>query len=295
MATSRQFALLRVLAAAAWADGRVDREEANRIKERMLRAQLSPDQVREIDVLLSAPVSYARCEELARDLLGLLPGRAERDEILGEIEEFLRSDGALSDEEAQVLDSLRGVMEAMTTVDGLLNRMTGVFRRVFGGRPPGAPPGDLSEFLKNAVLHRVDDLSMGTWRQRIDAETLNRHTLFGAVLGRVAQTEGGISPEESAGIRAILAGRLGLEPPLLDWVARAVEESAGAQLDRQGLLSEFNRIADHDERMRLLDAAFAVAAADGDVSAAELEELRLVANYLWLTPRDFHAVRAGWA
>jgi tellurite resistance protein len=53
-------------------------------------------------------------------------------------------------------------------------------------------------------------------------------------------------------------------------------------------------VSDSEERKGLLDAAFAVAAADGAVGPAELEELRLVSNFLWLDPRDFHAVRARW-
>jgi uncharacterized tellurite resistance protein B-like protein len=66
-------------------------------------------------------------------------------------------------------------------------------------------------------------------------------------------------------------------------------------MDRQGLLSEFNRIAEMDARMELLDASFAVAAVDGTVSGTELEELRLLANFLWIDPRDFNAVRQRWA
>jgi uncharacterized tellurite resistance protein B-like protein len=294
MASKRQLALLKVLAAAAWADGRLDHEEVNRLKELMLRFSPTSPELGEIEALLAAPVSYARCEELTRDLLGMLPGKGERDEVLREIEILLAADGTVSPEETELLESLRGVMDAMTSMDAVLTRMSGVLRRVFGGRKPGTPPGDLAVYLKNTVLQRVDDLSGGAWRESLDPETLNRYTLFGAVLGRVAQAEGGLSAPERDRIRDLLAQRCALRPPLLDWTVRAVEEAAGAQLDRQALLSEFNRVAEHDERLKLLDAAFAVAAADGEVSGPELEELRLVSNYLWLTPREFHQIRSGW-
>lgn len=293
-ATRRQIALLKVLAAAAWADGKLDPEEVNRVKERMLRVPLAPEELGEITALLETPVSYARCEELTRDLLGLVSGKGERDAILAEIEGLLRVDGELSPEEAEVLDSLRGVLDAMTAVDSVLLRMGSVFRRVFGGRRSGALPGELSAYVKNAVLHRLHDLSGGTWRESIDPQTLNRYTLFGAVLGRVAGVEGGITEAELARIRGILSGRFLLEPPLLEWTVQAVAEASAAQLDRQGLLAEYNRIAEHEARMELLDAAFAVASADGTVSPGELEELRLISNYLWLDPREFHAVRSRW-
>ena len=68
----QRVALLKVLAAAAWADGRLDPEEVNRIKELMLRYGLEDDRIREIDEILQAPVSYTRCEEFTRELMGML-------------------------------------------------------------------------------------------------------------------------------------------------------------------------------------------------------------------------------
>ena len=295
MATERQIALLKVLAAAAWADGHLDREEVNRIKDRMLAFSPSPEELREVEALLAAPVSYARCEELTRDLLSMLQSKADRLSVLREIESVLAADGVISNEEREVLESLRGVMDAMSQVDQVLVRMSGVFRKVFGGRKPGAPPGDLTVYLKNSALQRLDDMSRGAWRETIEAEALNHHMLFGAVLGAVAAAEGGISEQEITRIRSILEGRLGWAPPLLDWAVQSVRDASTGQLDRQGLLSEFNRVADADERKELLDAAFAVAAADGEVSGPELEELRLISNYLWLSPREFNQVRQRWA
>jgi uncharacterized tellurite resistance protein B-like protein len=290
----RNVALVKVLAAAAWADGKLETEEINRLKELMLAHDMSPREMGEVQVLLDAPVSYARCEELTRDLLGMLASPAERDAVLHEVETLLRADGTFTGDEEEVLAGLRGIMDAMTSVDGFMNRITGVFRRAFARRDEAASPGELTEYLKNTVLHRLDDLSGRAWRAEFDAATLNRFTLFGAVLGRVAQAEDGISGDELARVREILRTRFGIEPPLLSFVAQAVEESASAHVDRQGLLSEFNRVSDSEGRKELLDAAFAVAAADGTVGKGELEELRLISNFLWIDPRDYNAVRLRW-
>ena len=291
----RNVALLKVLAAAAWADGRLDPEEINRIKELMLAYDLGPQDMREIEALLEAPVSYSRCEDLTRSLLTMLGTKSEREEVLSEVEKIFSSDGEVSQEEQEVLAGLKGVMDAMSSVDHFMSKITAVFKRTLFRRDPAAPAGELSEYLKNAVLQRFDDLSGGTWKNEIDAQTLNRHTLFGAVLGRVADVEDGISEEELAAIREILARRFNLEPPLLDWVVQAVNEAASAQMDRQGLLSEFNRVSDSDSRKELLDGAFAVAAADGVVSQTELQELRLISNFLWIDPRVFNTIRLRWS
>jgi uncharacterized tellurite resistance protein B-like protein len=225
--------------------------------------------------------------------MGKLVTRTERAEALAQVEAILKADGEFTEAEREVLAGLQGVMDAMTSVDHFIGRISGVFRRMFAARDMGSP-GQLTEYVKNTVLQRLHDVSGGDWQREIDAPTLNRYTLFGAVLGRVADVEDGISPEELTATRRILQDRFGIEPPLLDWVTQAVEEAGSAQLDRQGLLSEFNRISDSSERKELLDAAFAVAAADGEVSRSELEELRLISNFLWLDPRDFHQIRQRW-
>jgi len=290
----QQIALLKVLAAASWADGRLDNEEVNRIKELMLAYDLQAEDVHEVEALLEAPVSYARCEELTRDLLGMLSTKGEREAVLDEVERIFRADGRIDPEEREVLEGLKGIMEAMNSVDHFMGRITGVFRRVFAARAPGGSPGELTEYLKNTVLQRLDDVSQGGWRTQVEPGNLNRYTLFGAVLGRVADVEDGISDEELAKVRAILADRFGLQPPLLDWTVQAVREASSARMDRQALLSEYNRIADMAQRKALLDAAFAVAAADGTVGKAELEELRLISNFLWIDPRDFADIRRPW-
>lgn len=289
----RQTALLKVLAAAAWADGRLDPEEINRIKELMLSYGLDEAQCSDVESLLETPVSYDRCEVLTRELLTKLTTDAERREAIDEVEAIFRADGVVDESEREVLENLRGIMESLSAVDTFMTRISGTFRRVFARRS-GAGSAALDAYPKNLVLRRVDDLTGGAWRGKIGAAELNRCTLFGAVLGKVADTEDGIAPAETARIRHRLGKAFSLEASLLDPVMRAVEEVSDADMDRQALLSEFNRTADMPERRELLDAAFDVAAGDGEIGPEELRELRLIANFLWIDPRDFNATRRRW-
>lgn len=287
----RQVAVLKVLAAAAWADGHLDNEEINTIKELMIRYGLNPQEISEVTALMDHPVSYSRCEELMRDLVGLLGSDSDRHEVMDQLRELFASDGHVSDEEKEVLDGLEGVLKSMSFADGFMSRVTGVFRRALPGKKKSGP---LTEFLKNAVLQRMHDVSDGEWQSSIAAEDLNRYTLFGAVLGKVAAAEDGISPEEIARIRSILKARFDPEPAVLEWIVQSVEEVCHNDMDRQALLSEYNRISEAHQRKNLLDAAFAVAASDGVISQTELEELRLISNFLWLDPRAFNEVRRKW-
>ena len=210
---------------------------------------------------------------------------------MGQLRELFGADGHVSPEEKEVLDGLEGVLKSMSFADGFMSRVTGVFRRALPGKKKSGP---LTEFLKNAVLQRMHDVSQGEWRSSLDADDLNRYTLFGAVLGKVAAAEDGIAPEEAARIQSLLQERFNPEPSVLAWIMQAIEEVCHSHMDRQALLSEYNRISEAHQRKELLDAAFAVAESDGVISQAELEELRLISNFLWLDPRDFNEVRRKW-
>jgi len=285
--TKTQLALLKVLAAAAWADGSVDPRESEHLRNRMSSAGLSPEETSEVTSLLEKPVSYSRCEELTRELLSLLKTDAERREVIAEVEALLRADGTFDKDEREVLESLSGVMDAMSTADGFIGRITSVFRNAFARK---SGEGELTRYIKNAVLQNMDRVSGGAWREKIDADTLNRYTLFGAVLGRVADLDGEISDAELERIRKLLSDQFDLDSPLLDWVVTSVQEASSAGADRQGLLSEFNRISGMKERRELLEAAFAVASLAG-FTAEETQELRAISNFLWIDPRDFNEIR----
>jgi len=123
---------------------------------------------------------------------------------------------------------------------------------------------------------------------------LSQHALYAAVLGKVADTHEGKSLEEMDQIKSVMHHRRNLKPPVLDWLVTAVRESVTADMDRQHLLSDFNRNAEMTERHDLLDAAFSVAASDGEVAPEDLLELRLISNFLWIDPREFNTIRKRW-
>jgi uncharacterized tellurite resistance protein B-like protein len=54
---------------------------------------------------------------------------------------------------------------------------------------------------------------------------------------------------------------------------------------------EFNRMADPEQKLALLDCLFAVAAADNVISTAEEREIRLINDELQLTHNQFIAAR----
>ncbi len=57
---------------------------------------------------------------------------------------------------------------------------------------------------------------------------------------------------------------------------------------------EFDRIATKEQKLHLLDCLFAVAAAEGNISLTEDNEIRQISNELHLDHPDFIRVRSRW-
>jgi uncharacterized tellurite resistance protein B-like protein len=119
---------------------------------------------------------------------------------------------------------------------------------------------------------------------------------FAYLLGRLARADLQISDEETSKMESIVASLAGLP----SHQAALVVEIACHQNELFGgtenflVAREFNQIATREQKLRLLECLFAVAAADGTVSAVEDDEIRRIANELCLTHAEFIRARSAY-
>jgi uncharacterized tellurite resistance protein B-like protein len=71
------------------------------------------------------------------------------------------------------------------------------------------------------------------------------------------------------------------------FVAEIAVSASSLEVDYFRMTREFFTNTTNEERVQLLDVLFAVAAADGEVSLAETEEIRRIAGGLKLTHKQF--------
>ena len=158
--------------------------------------------------------------------------------------------------------------------------------RSFLGLPEQhAPAGDTETVRK--VVEALDHL---------EPERARFIAAFGYILGRVANADLKITPEETRAMEQIIMERGGLP----EEQALIVVQTAKTRTQLFGgtenflVTREFSRIATREQKIALLDCMFAVAAADNGVSATEDNEIRQITNELGLGHPDFIAVRSGW-
>ncbi|HVS03360.1 MAG TPA: TerB family tellurite resistance protein [Thermoanaerobaculia bacterium] len=156
----------------------------------------------------------------------------------------------------------------------------------------GFKPRQLGSGTASATVRRI-----AAELDALDADRARYLAGFAYLLGRVAHADHDIGGEETAAMEGLLQ-RVGHLPEdqavLVVQIAKAQNELFGGT--ENFLVSrELKRVVRPEELRALLDALFAVAAADGAISGEEESQIRQIASELGLSHGDLVASRAAWS
>jgi uncharacterized tellurite resistance protein B-like protein len=154
------------------------------------------------------------------------------------------------------------------------------------GLAPAAPRAAEGEVVRRIVAELE---SMEPAQARLLA-------LFAFLLARVANVDLEISADETREMERIVETHGGLRPAqaaLVVEIAKAENRLLGPTHNFV-VAREFRDLAGEEQKRALLDCLFAVAAADGAVSVAEEEEIRVVSRALLLDEADYLSIRSGY-
>ncbi len=283
---SNAVSLLKVLAAAAWADETLSQSEMNYIKDLARRFELDDDDWFALQPFLEDPPTEEEREAVLRDLVARIGSERERGDVIAHIESVIGADDRITPAETELLRRYEEILGEPSSLDLMLRRLTTLFQ----SRPP-RPAADIDEFLKNKILFKL--------RRRIDADRItpeiHRLALLGGLMGIVAYADHDIDERELEEIRRQLLARGRFDDDALEILLAIIREESVRGLDRHRLISEYSTGASLEGRVELLDLLFGVAAADGGLTHRELEELRAIASALHLSHRQYIGakLRAG--
>jgi uncharacterized tellurite resistance protein B-like protein len=291
-------ALAQVLAAAAWADGDLNPEEVDRLKQllrqlpqrsKQREVEIEEQDWAQVEIYLHAPVSAAERTRLIEQLRVALHSPADRQLAVATLEDLIRADGVVTDSERAVLVEIRSALDAVNL--GIFSRLG----RLLRGRGEPAVSNrtdDLDDFLQNRVFyllrrqHGADPATLG-----IPEQELRRLSVAGALLALMARVDHAVGPDEVAALSTALQRGWGLAPAPANLVAQIAVLPEATDVEFVRLTNAFLNYTDEAERIRFLDALFAVAAADGQISPAELDEIRRIAHSLKLETHNVNDAR----
>lgn len=119
---------------------------------------------------------------------------------------------------------------------------------------------------------------------------------FAYILSRVARADMDISEAETLEMERQVTrlSRLPAEQAVLVVQIAKTQAILFGGTENFLVTQEFNRIADYEQKLALLDCLFAVAAADNVISSVEDREIRLINDELLLTHKEFIAARSNF-
>ena len=156
----------------------------------------------------------------------------------------------------------------------------------FLGLDEGAAPADESGAVRR-IAAKLESL---------EPEAARYLAAFAYVLARVANADLQISETETDAMQHILEERAGLsadEAALAVEIAKSQTRLLGGTENYQ-VTREYREISTRDQRAGLLDALYAVAAADGTIAADESAEITKIADELGFIAEERNAIRSRY-
>lgn len=289
--------LAKVLIAAAWVDGEITEEERTSAKDLLFYLpqtvglkdmKLTAQEFDLLEMYVDTPVDDAERARLVADLQALVRTPEDKAFVVSMVKQVLEADGQVSAEETAVLAEIE---TAVTEVHkGAFSRLGGLFGGAVNRRSVAAdaPNRELyyDDFIQNRVFYFVEQ-RLGGQDFGLDEADLRKYSLAGGLMAKVAQLDRQVTDEEFAAMGLALQEKWGVKKETAVFITEVAVAEITASQDVFRMYREFTTITTEDERVRFVEALFAVAAADGDVSFDETEEIRNISRGLNLYHHQF--------
>lgn len=296
--------LAKVIIAAAWADGKITLEEINSLKDllfhlpRAKRRQGRRITGREwatLEMYIESPVDAEERIRLVGELKAALRTPRDRELALTALEDLIHADGAETDEERAVMAEIKSAIESVDL--GIIGQLGRLMRGPVQRRAESVASGPnrelfLDDFIKNKVYYAVRQrLTSEEADLQIPDEDLRKLSLATGLMARIAHVDRNVTENELGAIVEALQTGWDISQETAELIAEVAISEASADLDFFRLTREFTTSTSEDERVRFLDVLFAVAGADGQISRAEVSEIRHVSSSLNLSRQQFADAR----
>jgi uncharacterized tellurite resistance protein B-like protein len=284
--------LAKVVIASAWTDGDLAPEEVNSLKDLLFHIpKLDAQQWAELDIYIDSPVGPQERERLLEDLRRAVHSRADRRLAVETLEALIQADGSVDEREKVFLEEVKQSLGSAGS--GMLGGLRSLVDSAVDRRSQAAGPNReayLDDFVKNRVyytLRRQIDSGELKLAGDLDEGELRKMALAAGLMAHIANVDGIVADGESKAMAEAIQEGWGLNEVGAHLVAAIAVTKTAADLDFFRLTREFYSATQPDERREFARVLFRVAAADGNVSFDETEEIRGITRILKLTHKQF--------
>ncbi|MCA9961211.1 MAG: TerB family tellurite resistance protein [Anaerolineales bacterium] len=292
--------LAKVIVAVAWVDGEISTEEMSSLKDLIFRLAnigvehgnpINGEEWARLEMYIEAPVGVAERTRLVEQLQASLQSEADRALAIVALENLVQADGVVTDAETDATTDIKQALESVKL--GGLTRLRQLVGHAVHHRTAAvaqAPNREdfFEDYVKNKVYYAVRQHLQETGQQvSLSEADLRKLSLAGGLMARVAHTDQQVTPAEMQIMINALQANWGIDALSAELVAEVAAAEISRDLDYYRMTREFFNYTTEPERQQFLTVLFAVAAADGQVDAAEREGIRRIARSLQLRQSAF--------
>ena len=284
--------LAKVVIAAAWADGEISHDEINCLKDLLFQLPgLDARGWAALDIYMSSPVNPEERERLLNELRQLIRTSHEKQLALQALDDMVHADGVITDSEQQVVEEIKAAIDSASVgiFGGVGNLVSASLKRrskALAARPNRERNFD--EYVRNKILFNLRQrLTEGDLELDIPEQELTKLSLTGGLMARVAHVDRQTTSTEVGAMVEAMQQGWDITSDAAAFVAEVAVSEAALEVDYFRLTREFYACTTAEERAQILDVLFAVAAADGEISFAETEEIRRIASGFKLSHKQF--------
>jgi len=284
--------LAKLLIAAAWADGELQNEEINALKDLLFNLEdVNGDEWSQLEIYMDSPVSSEEREELLWTVLEKIKSEEEKELVVGTLEKLFQADGVVTEEEQAVLDEIK---EGVLGVNiGLLARLSQMIKATVTERgetykSAAQRESQVDDFIENTIYYKLKSESEKKGiKIELPVQEVRKICLAAGLLARISAVDSEISDDEKKAIKQVLSEEWDLSEQQAQIVTQISCDRTLQGLDYFRLSRGFFECTTLDERRNFIKCLFKIANASNKTSYDETEEIRRISNSLKLTHKDF--------
>lgn len=284
--------LAKLLIAAAWADGELQNEEINSLKDLLFNIEdVTGDEWAQLEIYMDSPVSLEERQKLLSTVVEQIESEQDKELVVSTIENLVQSDGIVTGEEITFLEEVKkGVLDVDNGVLSRLSKMikTALTRRGDTYDSAAQRESRMDDYIENNVYYhlKAESEKKGI-KFDLPSEQVKKLCLAAGLLARISAVDSDISEDEKKAIKDVLSSQWQLNEQQAQILTQISCDRALKGLDYFRLSRGFFECTSWDERRNFIKCLFKIANASEKTSYDETEEIRKIATSLKLTHKDF--------
>ncbi len=284
--------LAKLLIAAAWADGELQNEEINALKDLLFNLEdVSGDEWSQLEIYMDSPVSSEEREELLWTVLEKIKSEEDKELVVTTLENLFQADGVVTEEEKAVLGEIK---EGVSGVNiGLLARLSKMIKATVTERgetykSAAQRESQVDDYIENTIYYKLKSESEKKGiKIELPEQIIRKLCLAAGLLARISAVDAEISDDEKKAVKQVLSEEWNLSEQEAGIVTQISCDGTLQGLDYFRLSRGFFECTTLDERRNFIKCLFKIANASNKTSYDETEEIRRISYSLKLTHKDF--------